>query len=118
MATALGVGDEQLEARGVDVADLDMGGFRKTQAAADDGHEESAGGADLDELLDLPGADDAGRLGPTARTLDDGDHRLELAAEESFVEGAQGVDAEVDRRGGELTLGEDAKLMEPERVLQ
>lgn len=58
------------------------------QPAAEGGREEGTGewiaaGADLDELLDLTGVEDAGRLGLAGKTLDAGEDRLELAAEES-----------------------------------
>lgn len=66
-ATALGMGDAELEALGVDVGDTDVDRFGEAEAAAIDGHEEGpseriAVGADGEEALDLVRAEDAWEL--------------------------------------------------------
>jgi hypothetical protein len=74
-ATALGMGDTQLEALGVDVGDTDVDGFGETEPAAIDGHEEGASeriavGADGEKAFDLVGTEDAWKLERTPRGPD------------------------------------------------
>lgn len=114
LASALGMGDAQLEPGCIDVLDLEMSSLGEAQAAAEDGHEKDAaqgitGGADGDQALDLLGAIDAGWLGFARGTFDPGQERLEVLAEQTVVEGAQGVDGDIDGGGGELALGDEVE---------
>jgi hypothetical protein len=75
LATALGMGDTELEALGVDVGDADMSGLGKAEPAAIDGHEEGASerisvGTDGEKTLDLVGAENTGDLWVTTRGAD------------------------------------------------
>jgi hypothetical protein len=75
LATALGMGETQLEPLGVDVGDTDVGGFGETEPAAIDGHEEGPSeritvGADGEKTFDLVGTVDAWKLERTPRGPD------------------------------------------------
>jgi hypothetical protein len=109
LTSALGIGDAQLEARGVDVLNPDMSGLGEPESASIDGHEEGPGervaiGADGEKTLDLVGTEDPWRLGVTSGPFDAGEERLDLTAEMATVEGAERVDGEIDGGSRKLAL--------------
>ena len=87
-----------------------MSGFRKAQAAAIDATEEGPGaqmafGAEGEKLLDFGHAVNPRGPGGTSRALDAVQERLDILLEHLAVEGAHGVDGQVDGGRGLLALG-------------
>lgn len=89
--------------------------FRDTNCAVSwNGHEKDpgqriAGGADGDQAPNLLGAQDARWLDATGRALDPAQERFDVASEQAAVEGAQGIDGEVDGARRELALGDEVE---------
>jgi len=110
----LGWDKAQLEAGPIDVGDLEVGGLGEAEPAAEDGHEKDTGeriasGADADEALNLLGGEDTRRLDATWRALDPLQEWFDVASEQAAVEGAQGIDGEVDRGSRELALRDEVE---------
>ena len=88
-----------------------MGGFRQTQPTTIDAAQESASaqialGADGQKLFDLSHAVKPRHASRTAGSLDTVEQRFNVLSEELAVEGAHGIDGQVDGGRSLLALGD------------
>jgi hypothetical protein len=116
LATALGMGDPELEALGVNVGDADMDGLGEAKPASIDGHEQSPGeripvGAEGEETFDFVGTEDVGKWAGTPRGADPGEEDGDILMEEESVEGPEGLDGKSDGVVGELAILDEVEYV-------
>src|SRR5881628_2044682 len=110
LTSTFGVGHQQPMACAIEVLDANVSGFREAQATAIDATEEGPGaqvafGAEGEEFFDFGHAIEARSAGRTTGALDAMQEWFDILLEHLAVEGAHGIDGQVDGGRGLLALG-------------